>query len=517
MQSKEELLQLAAALAEQDRRRAECPVAFHKPHPGQQQFEDSLEPIVIAMCGNRWGKTHENVLEAIAAGLGYRPWKVPGFQLVQDEEGKWHFPPREDMPPESWVLRTDGLPISIPSKVAIVSGLPLERGIGEIIQAKWYELWPPQVEYKVFYGTLGVWRKLRFQNGSEVYFGSASQQQLAFEGFAADRVVVDEPIPKRVYVALRRGLVDKRGQMKWSMTPLGDANIAWVAADLIDTERDDVCIIKGAGRDNPYLDTEALNRFLDDPAMSAEERRARETGEIAALGRRIVTPFGPHNSIPPTQIPDTVPRILVVDPHHSKPAACIWAAVEGEGQDTELIVYRESPTDDFHKMGATKMALHDLAGHIKTLEGREKVQWRLCDPAFGRQHAKVHGIQYPSFVEQMASYGLVFDDCVDNDIDRGIQRLRDACRLIEGRPVPRLRIMSHCKNCLRALSFWSYEERADETLKVSERFKDFADCLRYLVSYEFPILLTKGLSYLDEDNDDEPLNGLQRRIPWRQT
>jgi hypothetical protein len=496
-EDRQALVNKAAALSELIARRAVCPIASFEPHAGQQRIIDSAAPITIAMTGNRWGKTEAMVAELICAGIGYRPYQVPDFKLNIAPDGTVSFPDRSQVPMEAWVRRVDGLPINIPSKVVVVSGLSLERGIGEIIQEKFTALWPKDVKYKTHLGPLGVWKKLQLPNGSEFYFGSATQALMSWEGFAADAVVADEPLPKRVFIALRRGLIDRKGQFKWSMTPLGDAAMAWVQADLLTEERNDVEIIRGTSWDNPYLDREALRSFLEDPSMSEDERRARETGEIAALGRRIVTTFSDKCIIPPTTIPPDVPRLLVVDPHHARPAFMVWIAVMDDGE--ELIAYREWPETDFEKMRTPAMSLHDLAGMIKEREGKENVQWRICDPAFGVQHAKVHGDQFRSFVEEMSDYGLDFDARVDNDVERGIARLRDAFKISNVTDKPRLSVMRHLKNCIRGLQFWSYQEGRDGQLKVSEQFKDPVDCLRYATMYELPYHIGEELCYLEEE------------------
>lgn len=495
---RELLLSQAAALQELESRRQECPIASFVPTPKQDEFSEAQAPVVIVLAGNRFGKTHINVSEAQAAGLGYRPWKVPGLKLVRDADGKWRFPPRNQVSSEAWVRRLDGLPIAVPSKTVVVTGLSLARGIGEIIQEKWTQLWPRQVEFKTYLGPLGVWQKILLPNGSEVYFGSATQSNMAWEGFAADLVVADEPIPKRIFTALRRGLIDRQGQFKWSMTPLGDSSIAWVAADLLREDRHDVHIIRGSSYDNPYQDKATLDNFFDDPTMSQEEREARMTGKVAALGRRIVTTFTDKNIIPTTDIPLEVPRMLVVDPHHSKPPFCIWVAVFSPD---DMVVYREFPTGDFYKKGVPSVSIDELAGEIKSLEGRERVYWRVADPSFGRQKAKVLGEQFRSFEDQMADFDLIFDCCVDNDIDRGIQALRDAFKINQTVGRSRVRVMRCCENVIRSLNFWAYEGSVDDgVLKVSEQFKDGCDAVRYGVMYEAAMPTSDGgcWNYLPE-------------------
>ena len=496
---RDDLLKVAYSIQELEGRKSVCPIAAYQPHPGQDALHKSIAPTTLVLTGNRFGKTHSLVADVIACVLGYRPWEVKGLAPRTGADGDWEFPSRNEVDSKHWVRRADGLPIRVPSRVLVCSGLPLARGIGEIVQGKFTSLWPAAVKFKAYLATLGTWQKAVFPNGSEIYFGSAQQTNLSFEGFNADVAFFDEPCPKRVYTAVKRGLIDTNGVLKWTMTPLGDANMAWVAADLLNDPT--VRIIKGTSWDNPYLDQEALRRFLDDPTLSEAERKARESGEIACIGQRIVTTFDSKCIVPATDIPSDVPRVLVVDPHHSKPTCLVWAAVYGEGDARSFIIYREWPTQDITKAGVPRLTIHDLAGEIKALEGKEKVEWRKADPQFGVQHAKVHGIQYPSFQEEMAAYELFFDTDVDNNIERGIQKLRDAFRVSPETNKPRVLVMSNCSNTIRALNYWAYEGLDRGRLKPSEHYKDFADIVRYMLMTEYPLFVGSDNEFCYLDNE----------------
>jgi hypothetical protein len=442
--------------------------------------------------------------ECIATLLGYRPWLVPDFAMKMGPRGKPVFPDRDEVPTNAWVLRTDGIPIEMPSKVAFVTGLPIKHGIGEIIEPKFRELWPESAAFHATNGNAGVWDKLHLPNGSTAFFGSSSQPNLSWEGFHATKVLADEPIRRTVYVALKRGLVDTNGQFMWTMTPLGGSEMAWVAADLVEAP-EGVHIVRGSSYDNPFNDPTALTKFFKQTGMSEEEKRARMYGDLAVLGYRIVTTFGSTAVVEPTTIPYNTPRVMVVDPHHSKPHVCIWAAILGDGEDRQYLIYRESPTEDFTKMGAHKETLQDFNGRIRKLEGKEDVIYRICDPQFGRQKAKVLGVQYPCFVDEMYKFGLAFNTRVDNDVERGIQAMRDAFEISNVTGKPRVLVSRHCKNTIKALKFWSYETREDGELKPSEKFKDFADAVRYLVMSNPPSDRMESFSYL-EDEDDEGYN-----------
>lgn len=501
MNDNAELLEM---LSELERRKMVCPIAAFGPNKGQKAYFliKDTKAIIMILAGNRFGKTHLSVEEAISTALGYYPWMVPGFSLVRDRTNKrgWGFPERDSVPPESWVLRADGLPIAVPNRTIFVSGLSLQKGIGEIMQPKFESLWPmDKVEVHTDLYKNGVWSRVDLPNGSVMVLGSAQQDRMSFEGSAYDAAFVDEPVPRYVFTSLRRGLVDKNGKLVWTMTPLGDENIAWVVADILNGERNDVAIITGSGTDNEYLDQKRLEDYLNDPSLTEAERAARRNGTVGAIGKRIATTFDATRCvIPPTTIPDNVPRLMVVDPHHARPPCITWFAVMDDGE--RLIAYREWPTEDVEKAAPPAITNHDLAGTIKSLEGSECIRWRLADPQFGIAHAKVHGERYESFVEKMGGYGLLFDTRVDNDLERGIAKLRDAFRCSDVTGRPRLQIMSHLRNCLNSMTLWSYREGLSGQLVVGEKYKDFADTIRYALMYELPIFTTDNgvYSYIDE-------------------
>jgi hypothetical protein len=503
MPSRKQQEELMRLLEEKKKRISRCPIAAFTPNPGgQTTLEDMAEkwPVIMGMGGNRSGKTHWLVKEIICTLLGYRPYKVPGFSL-ECVNGEWRFPHRNLVTPDAWVLRTDGLPIRHPCRCIYITGLPMSRGIGEIFMPKWKSLWPPDVKIKSYYGPLGTWVKLEAA-GSQLIISADTQQVSSFEGANYDRAFADEPIRKQVFTAVRRGLVDMRGQFIWSMTPLGDAKMAWVAHDLIlNEERSDVGIVYLRARDNAHVDQEALDAFLSDPTMSKEEREAREEGKLGAIGKRIISTYDQAVTlIPPTDIPANVPRMLVVDPHHNKPSCLVWFALMS---DDHWIAYREWPERPLKEQGIPKMDTAELAGMIKSMEGREHVEYRICDPAFGRQHAKVLGQTFASFQEQMADFELYFDANVDNDLERGIGALRDAFRVDPITRRPKVQVFNTLKNVSAGLNLWSYEEKSDGSLKPSEVYKDFVDCVRYGIMYNPSAEFSAegSTSYLIDEDD----------------
>ena len=498
---KEELFKL---LEECERRNKICPVANIKWNKGGQLKAAeavNVYNILLFSAGNRSGKTFWLVAHIIAYLLGYKPWEVPNFELVRDKDGKLQFPDQSEIDSKYWVYRTDGLPVSVPSALIFVTGLPLSRGT-KVLEKTFRQLWPPDVEFKFYTGPLGTWARVEY-NGSTLTLGADTQKVQSFEGANHAAAFFDEPVRKQIYTAVRRGLIDLRGRVFWSLTPLGDARVSWIARDYIMTDEtmEGVGIIYGLAYDNPHISQEALREFLEDPNLTKEERDARAEGKFGTIGRAIVSTLEPGKTfIDPITIPRDVPRMLVVDPHHSKPACMAWFALL---DDDHYVIYREWPTQRIHTMGIPKLDIPGLALKIKELEGKEEVEYRFCDPSFGRQHAKVLGVRQESFQEQMADLKLYFDTRVDNDIERGIDALREAFRPSKVTGRSRVQVFNNCTNVKDAITLWSYEDTPSGELKVSETMKDFADVVRYGVMAG-PRLSTdiyKTSSYLEDEDE----------------
>jgi len=493
-------------LEEKERRQKLCPISRLVFNKGGQTLAAKLVEqgdILLFLAGNRSGKTHLLVAELIASMLGYRPWKVDNFAMVQQPNGKVKFPERDQIPSHAWVRRSDGLPIQHPATVLFITGLPLSKGL-KVLEKKWHELLPANIDYKRYNGQFGVMAKATMQ-GSELICAADTQGAQSFEGADYDGAFFDEPVRKQVYTAVKRGLIDHRGRIIWSMTPLNDARSAWVARDVVlnQEDRGDVKVVYGNASDNPHVDQVALEAFLNDPSLSEDEKRARRSGEFGSMGNKIVSTFDEATAvIPPTDLPPDIPRMLVVDPHHSKPSCMVWVALLS---DEQWIIYREWPKVPIHSQGVPRMSMADLAAQIKSVEGKENVCYRYCDPQFGRQHGAVLGQRFKSFQEEMSDYGLTFDARLDNNLERGIAELRNAFKVSPETNRPRIQLFNTCKNTINGLGLWSYVDTPGGQRKVSEEMKDFCDCVRYgLMANPTADVDSIGChSYLENDEDDD--------------
>lgn len=506
------------ALQELKRRQEAAPLAYYKPHAGQNRIYDAIKSgirIILAVPGNRFGKTYSAMAYAVAFVYGYWIWDVPGLELTEQGD----YPPREKIPPEYWIRYPNGQPLILPVKFIVVSGLPALQGLHDILHPTLEAFVPPAVrarkDFRVARGSQSTPLYVQFPKdgstrGAIIYYGTAEQDPITFEGRRFDGAITDEPPSQAVFNGIWTRLTDRGGQIIMLMTPLGH-NADWVYDNLVAQENEHVQVIHGSIWENPYVEEENKKELLDNPAFSDEEREAREKGTFMALTHRAFPQFDPAaHVIPSGQVPAGWVRGVACDPAHRRPFALTWAAF---GPNGEVLVYREWPERDHSKIRSSELSVADYAQIIRNLERGEHIDFRVLDPRFGVAKHRVKGAVTTSIQQDFAEEGLHFD-CRIQGTEReetGIERIRGLLSFDRHSPLtelnrPKLRIMDHCINTINTLAFSNFKPpspREQDVLeeKLKEKYKDFRDNLRYLILY--PYLSPEASSYDSYITDED--------------
>jgi hypothetical protein len=459
-------------------------------------------------------------MNALAYSYGYRFWEVPNLALVEGD-----LPPREQVPAKHWVKRVDGIPVQVPNRGTILTGLSSADGIGDCIWPTFLEWCPPTLIPKltVRYQMGGVPRKVKFPNGSEWTLGSAKKGELSTEGTVNHWFWGDEPIPKQLWAGVWRGLVRNRGDAWFTLTPLGP-RAAWLYHDFIapkvqegHEKRDTkitIFFLEVLQRDNPALTEDTIQEFENDPSFDEQERQARLYGKFQFLSHRVYPTFVPGEPFicEPFAIPESWRRVQVVDPHIARPYACGWFAQSPAGV---WYWYRQWPEADFTKFSSSTMGPREYALTFRAVEGKEQMWYRLMDPNYGRQRMRrTDGTVERTISQQFGDYDLRYTTMIDDDLERGHSKLRDALFYNPKRGIiapdnhPKLVIFNTVRNGINALMNYAYQDSRTPGVrseKVSEEWKDFADLPRYLFAYDFPAI-GEQFSYFPqalEDVEDE--------------
>lgn len=514
MTSREQKIRLLQAIEEKKRRKRAAPLFYVEPHEKQAQFFkiQKEKRIAIMSGGNRSGKTFAAGTTSVEHAYGYRIHEAAAdgvIELTPDGD----YPPREAVPPRYWIRRIDGPPLRDTRSILCVTGLTMEKGIGQILWPEIESQLPLALRPKlqIARGPHGVPMRVSHPDGSwTIHFGSIQQGSMVFEGQKVDYAHFDEPPSRSVFTAVWRGCIDYFASVGFTFTPLGH-DAPWLYEEFYVGDRDDVGIVKVTQSENPHVTKESLEAFTAGVTFSEEEEMARTGGEFGFLTHRAFQNYDSRvHLIEPFDIPSEWPRACWCDPASRRPFYFLWAAYDVVNK--AWIIYREFPYDKLHhQYRSSQWTIQDYATIIRNLEGQERIDARVIDPRFGPAEYTIKGQKMTSVVEDFAKYGIYFDPRVPDTgrEETGIERIRQLLHYDRALPIgphnrPHLYIFDTVKSLPHAMENYAFvppNVRDDRVLaeKMSEAFKDPVDTARYGILYGPPMRLSdQRSSYINE-------------------
>lgn len=299
--NREQKLQLLDALNEKERRKR-LRRASYVPNDGQTPVHSSRKPVRAVFTGNGGGKTAMGANEAI--------WALEGYNPIT----KTHTPT-----PSRGIIVLDN-----PDKVADV-WLPELQKWTIIDEEKQCEK-----RGKPYY------TRMTHENGSEILFMFHDQHPVRFESIEADWVIFDEPPPRKIYVALMRGL-RKKGSVPWLLflgTPIA---AAWMRKELWEPwskgEADHIECFKFMTDVNKENINWEFYTEVYFKGLSEKEVRIRREGEFFDIEGLALCHLFERNIhiIEPFEWPNSNPVVVVIDPHPSKAHVAIMLGADRDG------------------------------------------------------------------------------------------------------------------------------------------------------------------------------------------
>lgn len=439
--TREEKLKLLEALEEKERRQKET-LSSYEPNDGQKQVHASGKKIRLVVSGNGAGKTTLGVHEAMWAALGYNPIS------------------------HSYV--------AVPRRVVVVLDKPekvADKWIPEI--RKWFDLSKASLNKN---GKPYV-NQIMLPNGSEVRFFFHEMDELSFESMEVDDCIFDEPPPRKIYIALLRGMrnVDRQARVLIIGTPITGSWLRkeiyepWSEGELDDTD----CFRFATSVNERNLPPGYVEWFGS--KLNEKEKSIRIEGQFFDLDGLALAHLLDRNKHllrkDKYEWNDRYSCVLIIDPHPRKPLAALLLGADEHGP----VALKEIKL---------KMAPREFARFLKKWYKGYRVVDIVVDSLGSSDMTGGEG--FKSFIQVLNEEGIraratTYADKSDED---WIARIQDALYVDKNDPtaVPKLRILEECRGLINDIETveWVRYRNADEfkpTLGIDN--KDLLACLKY--------------------------------------
>ena len=362
-------------------------------------------------------------------------------------------------------------------------------------------------------------------NGSAIYFHFYEQRSDILEGVELDICYFDELVSMGWIETAQYRLVTRKGKMLIAATPITGwtptVNKFMAGAKIVKTRPspllpDKVNVPGCPPGTMPYIaecvdDNSAALFFHTDlnPYNPMDQMERTLTGEtsvnikIRAYGWAERTTgawfpkFGKSHILDPAKIPDSGTNYMCIDPHGARSWAMLYLRVSVVDGEERWFVYDEFPrkseygewavpndSDMAGKEGPAQVPQgNGITMYKQIMDEQEKgteVFLRLCDPRAGGTRALTDdGL---TLIEKLNEDGLDVDPAPGLHIEQGVGAINEALDYNTEEEIsyvnrPKLMVSSSCGNlidCLQEASPQGGEKNA---------YKDFIDCLRYIVTY----------------------------------
>lgn len=414
---KELIIQRLALIEKELKKRRESERAINeynktKRHKKQLAFHKCKKRNRWVFGGNRSGKTECGAVECLWILRGIHPyrknrrdafgWAVSLSTQVQRDVA------------QSKILKY--LPKSWISEIIMLTGRRDSPSCGVI----------DQIKIKNVFGGI-----------STLGFKSCDQGREKFQGSSLDFVWFDEEPPRDVYEECLMRVMDRRGDIFGTMTPLKGKTFIYNEIYLNRKKNPEIWHEFMTWEDNPYLskkEAKLLESSLDNNVLDA-----RKYGRFSDGDGLVYPEFDESvHVIKPFKIPPEWQDKISIDPGLNNPLSAHWYCVDWDGNIYVVAEHFAAGKDvDFHAS-----AIKEISGKLgwKTdAHGRIKA---LIDSAANQRTLAAQ----KSVTELFYERGILADPNVNKDIFSGIARVKSY--LCRGNGVGDIFIFSNCVNMI---------------------------------------------------------------------
>ncbi len=395
-----------------------------KVHEKQIAFHRSQKRNRWVFGGNRSGKTECGAVEALWTALGIHPYR----ENRRDVFG--------------WVV---SLSMQVQRDVAqkkILRYLRRDRILDIVMQSGRKD--SPET---------GIVDQLVLKNAfggtSVIGFKSCDQGREKFQGSSLDFVWFDEEPPADIYEECLMRVLDKRGDVFGTMTPLKGLTFVYEEIFLNRRQNPEIWYEFMEWADNPFLSPEEIR--LMENSLDETTLLSRRYGKFCTREGLVYPEFDERvHVIEPFPVPPAWQDTISIDPGLKNPLSAHWYCTDFDGNVYVVAEhYRAGQDVDFH--AAKIREISDHLGWKRDAKGRLRA---LVDSAAGQR--TLSGAK--SVSELFYERGILADLHVEKDLFSGITQVKSFLNRKNGKPD--LYIFSNCVNMIREFKsyFWGSGE-----------------------------------------------------------
>lgn len=278
---------------------------------------------------------------------------------------------------------------------------------------------------------------------SKIGFKSADQGREKFQGASLDFVWFDEEPPQDIYEECRMRVLDRKGDVFGTMTPL--KGLTWVYDEIYLNRHGDkeVYYIQMEWADNPFLDAEEIASIT--AGLSEEALESRRYGRFRANSGLVYPEFDESvHVIDGFDVPLDWQDTISIDPGLRNPLSAHFYCVDYDGNIYVVAEHYAADKDVDYHAACIKRIADELNWH-RNSAGKLTA---LIDSAAGQR--TLAGLK--SVSELFNERGFSVNPKVNKELFSGISRVRSYfCE----RP-PRIFIFRSCVNLIRELKSYRW-------------------------------------------------------------
>ena len=404
-------------------------------HQKQMAFHKCLKKNRWVFGGNRSGKTECGAVEAVYLARGIHPYR-------QNKDGVFGWVVSLSQQVQRDVAQQKVLSYLNPSwivDVTMLSGKKDSLKYGVI----------DQIQIRNVFGGISV-----------IGFKSCDQGREKFQGSSLDFVWFDEEPPKDVYDECRMRVLDKRGEIFGTMTPLKGLTFIYDEIYLNKNNSPEVWCEFMEWADNPYLNEEEVKTLTS--SLSEDVLESRRYGRFKSNTGLVYGEFDQNvHVIEPFNIPPEWQDTISIDPGLNNPLSAHWYAVDYDGTVYVVAEHYQAGKDiSYHSQRIKEIS--ERLGWKKDGSGRVQA---LIDSAANQKTLASTKSLTQLFYEE----GIAVNPCVNKDMFTGIQRVKQYLKVVDGKA--KIYIFKSCVNLIRELkSYWWGD--GDKPKKVDDHSLD---------------------------------------------